>query len=82
VLVRERVQRFQRARELGQLEVGDLERQAPGPADRRALEALVVLGLDDQQDPSASRSATQLSSAAVASMMARLPTPVAHTKRA
>jgi hypothetical protein len=50
VLVGQRVQRLERARQLGQRQVRDLERQPARPLDRRRLEARVVLGLDHQQD--------------------------------
>jgi hypothetical protein len=50
VLVRERVRRLERTRELGELEAGYLERQPADPPHGRTLEALIVLGLDHQQD--------------------------------
>jgi hypothetical protein len=82
MLVRERMQRLQRTGQFRQDQVKDLERKSSGPAHRGGLEVFVVLGFYDEQDPMASRNATQPSSAAVARMMVRLLAAMARLRRA
>jgi hypothetical protein len=50
VLVGERVQRLERPGQFGQGEIGCLERESAGPADGGGVEALVVFGLDHEQN--------------------------------
>ena len=51
VFVRERVERLQRAAQLGELQVRGLQGEPAGPADGGGVEAFLGFALDDQQDP-------------------------------
>ena len=74
-------ERLERARELDHLELGRFGRQPAGPSHSGCVEALLVLGVEDEQDGQGVAEGDVGRSAAVAWMRARLPLRMARWKR-